>query len=181
MSTLDDLLGVVAGQIRRPRQPRKRKESVAVKYEYDEYDDRCPDCGTLVTPTHTPRGTHNWHWYIVYPDVWAAAGLRPIHFTLSFVESFLSVNDRLRRSDAFGRSEPLELGLIEATIRCRLSRQLAAHFAKTIEVELDRVVAAARAANRPPNRPRRTSARPGSPSKSARSQAGPILTCSSAI
>ena len=47
-----------------------------MKYEYDEYDDRCPDCGTLVTPTHTPRGTHNWHWYIVYPDVWAAAGLK---------------------------------------------------------------------------------------------------------
>jgi hypothetical protein len=46
-----------------------------MKYEYDEYDDRCPDCNTLVTATHTPPGTHNWHWYFVYNEVWAAAGL----------------------------------------------------------------------------------------------------------
>jgi hypothetical protein len=47
-----------------------------MKYEYDDFDDRCRDCKRLVTPTHTPSGTPDWQWYIVYPDVWAAAGLK---------------------------------------------------------------------------------------------------------
>jgi hypothetical protein len=42
-----------------------------VKYEYD---DRCPDCDTLVTP-NTPAGTPDWQWYIVHSHVWEAAGL----------------------------------------------------------------------------------------------------------
>jgi hypothetical protein len=46
-----------------------------MKFEYDVYDDRCPDCGTEVTP-NTPPGTPDWQWYIVYSHVWEAADLK---------------------------------------------------------------------------------------------------------